>query len=250
MEYGFIAPEDAASSLVALSFRVVAPPPLGRVATWASAAASAAGFGVFTKLSQVLVGSGGVAFRAVDASASDFAFRMRHPMLTRITLDVTAVGTPSVLGVFVVGFAFLAAVTRDRLAALLLLSASAGAIGWTSVLKNLIERERPPLSSRLVVTSGYSFPSGHSLASAALLMAFAVIVCRHLQSRLQQVTVFSALGLLMCAVAASRVYLGVHYFSDVVAGTSFGLAWTFCSVALLAAVDPRYPGRRRAMNSP
>jgi membrane-associated phospholipid phosphatase len=202
------------------------------------------------KLSQVLVGGGGLALRAIDSAASDWAFRMRHATLTRVTLDVTAIGTPSVLGVFVVGFAFLAAVTRDRLAALLLASASAGAIGWTSLLKSLIERERPPLASRLVATSGYSYPSGHSLASAALLTAFAVIVSRHLGSRLQQVAVFAATGVLVCAVAASRVYLGVHYFSDVVAGTSFGLAWTCCSVAVLAAVDPRYPGRRRAMNSP
>src|SRR5262249_2672922 len=108
-----------------------------------------------------------------------------------------------------------------------------------------IERERPPLATRLVATSGYSYPSGHSLASAALLSAFAVIVSRHLESRVQQVVVFVAAGLVMCAVAASRGYLGVHYFSDVVAGTSFGLAWTFTSVALLGAFDARWLGRKR-----
>jgi membrane-associated phospholipid phosphatase len=175
---------------------------------------------------------------------------MRYATLTRIALDVTAVGTPSVLGVFVVGFAALAAATRDRFALLLLASASAGAVGWTSLLKNLIEREHPPIGSRLVVTSGYSYPSGHSLASAALLTAFAVILSRHLDSRLRQGVVFVGAGLLGGAVAASRVYLGVHYFSDVVAGTSFGLAWTFASVALLGALDPGYPGRKRIMNSP
>jgi undecaprenyl-diphosphatase len=164
---------------------------------------------------------------------------IRRPWLTRTAIEVTALGAPTVLGAIVVVTAVALRLTRDRLGAILLAGCAAGAIGWTSVLKNLIERERPPLTIRLVGTSGFSYPSGHSLASASVLAAIALIVARHVPFRRQQIFTFVVAGIAILAVAATRVYLGVHYLSDVAAGTSFGLAWAFASVAALSAMQHR-----------
>jgi membrane-associated phospholipid phosphatase len=216
------------------------PPPLSHAAIWAAAAAGAAYFGVFLKVSQeLLLGARGPRVLSIDKTATLWVAGVRRNWLTSAAVEVTSLGSPIVLGIIVIIAAVGLRLTRDRLGAVLLASAAAGAIGWTELLKDLIERERPPLAARLVATSGYSFPSGHSLASASILGALALIACRHLPSRAQQLFALGATGVVMCAVAASRVYLGVHYLSDVTAGTSFGLAWVLSWVAVLSALEHR-----------
>jgi undecaprenyl-diphosphatase len=222
------------------------PPPLSPTAVWAAAAAGLLYLGVFLKVSHELffVGNRGVAVLSLDHAAAAWVSSVRQPWLTQAAVEVTALGAPTLLGVIVAFSAVGLYMTRDRLGAVLLAAATAGAIGWTSLLKSLLERDRPPLSARLVITSGYSFPSGHSLASAAILGALALIACRHLSSRALQFAALGATALVICAVAASRVYLGVHYLTDVAAGTSFGLAWVLGWVAVLSALEHRRFGTR------
>ena len=222
------------------------PPPLSQTAAWAAAAAGAAYFGVFLKVSHELLldGSRGVAALSLDRMAAAWASGIRQPWLTHAAVEVTSLGSPTALGVIVAFAAVGMYTTRDRLGAILLAAATAGAMGWTSLLKNLIERERPPLAARLVITSGYSFPSGHSLASASILGALALTLCRHLPSRKLQVSALAATVVIISAVAASRVYLGVHYLTDVAAGTSFGLAWILAWAAVLRALEHRRTGTR------
>jgi undecaprenyl-diphosphatase len=208
---------------------------------WASAGLGAASLGVFLKLSQELLSASGAPswMNGLDQAAIAFVLSVRSPWLTSAAIEVTALGTPTVLGALVIVAAVALRLSRDRLGAILLGACAAGAIGWTSLLKNLIERERPPLAVRLVSTSGFSYPSGHSLASASVLAALALIVARHVTWRAQQILTFVVTGVAIVAVALSRVYLGVHYLSDVAAGTSFGLAWAFVSVAVLSAIHDR-----------
>jgi undecaprenyl-diphosphatase len=192
------------------------------------------------KLSQELLSTSGATWmNGLDQAAIAFVSSVRSPWLTSAAIEVTALGTPTVLGALVIVAAVALRLSRDRLGAILLGACAAGAIGWTSLLKNLIERERPPLAVRLVGTSGFSYPSGHSLASASVLAALALIVARHVTWRAQQILTFVVTGIAIVAVALSRVYLGVHYLSDVAAGTSFGLAWAFVSVAVLSAMHGR-----------
>lgn len=222
------------------------PPPLSPTAVWAAAATGAAYFGVFLKVSDELFfqGERGVTVLSIDRAAAGWAAEIRRSWLTQAAIDVTSLGSVTVLGVVVVLAAVGLYMTRDRLGAILLASATLGAIGWTSLLKDLIERERPPLAERLVVTSGYSFPSGHSLASASILGALALIACRHLSTRAERLFALAATAIVICAVAASRVYLGVHYLTDVTAGTSFGLAWVLGWAAVLSALEHRRIGTR------
>lgn len=94
-------------------------------------------------------------------------------------------------------------------------------------LKLLFRRDRPPSEGRLIAADFYSFPSGHGMFAGVSLMLVAMVVVRtmreHAHARI--VGAISAATLLALAVAASRVWLGVHYLSDVVVGFLLGLLW-------------------------
>jgi undecaprenyl-diphosphatase len=100
-------------------------------------------------------------------------------------------------------------------------AASLGSWSLYSSLKLVFQRLRPDLP-HLVPAGGYSFPSGHATATAALFFTLALVYCRHSGSRSGRVLVLSVAALLTLLVGISRVYLGVHYPSDVVAGWAAG----------------------------
>lgn len=150
---------------------------------------------------------------------------MRRGWLTTLALDVTALGSPPVLGMvtLLLAWAFLR-LGHARSAALLAISA-AGAAAWTELLKRLFDRPRPELVTHLVHVSGLSYPSGHSLGSAAVYATIALLLAAR-SPRLGERVAIGLLGAaLILAVGASRVYLGVHYPTDVLAGDAFGAAW-------------------------
>jgi undecaprenyl-diphosphatase len=99
-------------------------------------------------------------------------------------------------------------------------------------LKALFARARPDLSLALRATSGYSFPSGHAQMSVVTFGALAYMVMRTSRSLPAR---SAALAFASCAVAAislSRVYLGVHWISDIVAGVAAGLVWLAAAIAV------------------
>lgn len=122
----------------------------------------------------------------------------------------------------------------QRFEAVTLLGSVAGAIGLNLVLKSLFARPRPAVFPPLVIETSYSFPSGHAMAATALygLVALYLGWRGHV-----------GWGLLMAVwpllVAASRVYLGVHYPSDVLASLSLGTLWLAGVVAVYAWQRPR-----------
>lgn len=99
-------------------------------------------------------------------------------------------------------------------------------------LKNIFSRARPEIENRLVEVSGYSFPSGHALASVTIWGFCGWYLSQRFNS---QVPLFFA-GLLIGLVSYSRVYLGVHYMSDVVAGVTIGLCWLFFSINIIPKI--------------
>jgi undecaprenyl-diphosphatase len=105
----------------------------------------------------------------------------------------------------------------------------AGLLTW--VLKNTVEVARP-----LTAYGGYSFPSAHTSMSLAVYGFLALIIARELHVTRRWLP-YSAAGLLIAAIALSRLYLGVHWFSDVFAGLLLGLVW----VALIGIAYDRHP---------
>jgi membrane-associated phospholipid phosphatase len=115
----------------------------------------------------------------------------------------------------------------------LLLLAAVGTQILTFGLKLGFERERPFFSDPLATESTYSFPSGHASVSLAVYGTLGYIVARHAATRRAQLAALGAAALLVLLIGFSRLYLGVHFLSDVIAGFSLGLAWVALCVVLL-----------------
>ena len=90
------------------------------------------------------------------------------------------------------------------------------------VIKFLVARPRPPEELRLVYETGYSFPSWHAALAIALWGYLAYFALKHLQSRTARIAVVFGAAFIILATDVGRLYLGVHYASDVLAGTLLG----------------------------
>lgn len=115
--------------------------------------------------------------------------------------------------------------------------AAAATIGVASLanagIKDLVQRVRPDLLPPLEIEPGYSFPSGHTALSMVTYGIFALLIARSPLSRPLKMLSIGALGLVVLLVGVSRVYLGVHYPSDVLGGWLTGLAIVLLFEALL-----------------
>jgi len=103
----------------------------------------------------------------------------------------------------------------------------------TRVLKIVLGRPRPAVAEQLVYVAGYSFPSGHSSGITALLTATALHTIEAATTRAQRVVLGIFHALLILGVGWSRIYLGVHYPTDVVAGICVGVACGLAAHGLL-----------------
>jgi undecaprenyl-diphosphatase len=111
------------------------------------------------------------------------------------------------------------------------------------VVKAVVHRIRPPMATRLVQVSGYSFPSGHATIAVAVWGTIALILARDRRPR-TRVLLGAAAGMIWLVVGLSRLYLGVHWFTDVVGGLALGAAILSC-IAALSLVLPTGRGHSR-----
>lgn len=139
--------------------------------------------------------------------------------------DVTALGSVPVLTLLVVSAVLVLWLERRRRAALWLAIAALGALVLNSAFKLLFARERPDLIAADSLPATYSFPSGHSFLSAAVYLTLGALLTHVLPRRRTRTFVLAMAVLLTLLTGASRVYLAVHYPSDVLAGWTLGIAW-------------------------
>lgn len=162
-----------------------------------------------------------------------------------ILKDVTALGGTTALTLVTIVAAGFLFVERKRAAALLVLLSVGGGAIVSTLLKNAFARPRPELVGHLVDVHTLSFPSGHAMLSAVTFLTIGALLARvqpRVRTRLYLIGVAVFLTLM---VGVSRVYLGVHYPTDVLAGWSAGAGW-----AVLCWLAARWLQRRGAVESP
>ena len=206
----------------------------GRLFLWLAGAALA--FLMFLRITRELIEG---EFGAVDSAVLLTIGKTRTPWLTIAAVDVTALGSITLVVLFSAFTLVVLLVLRDRLGALQLLAASAGAGVLTLMTKNIIERIRPEEAQQLIVVSGFSYPSGHSVSTSALYLTIAIIAGRYVQKAGARTAIFLAVSAVLIMVGASRVYLGVHYATDVVSGLSLGAAWALLLAGMFTFVGHR-----------
>jgi undecaprenyl-diphosphatase len=148
--------------------------------------------------------------------------------------DVTSLGGTAVLvlvSVAVIGFLLM---VRKRGAALLVLGSIGGGVLLSTILKNVFERTRPDLVPHAVHVYTASFPSGHAMLSAVTYLTLGALLTRVQPQRRVKAYLLTVAVVLTVLIGVSRVYLGVHWPTDVLAGWCIGSAWAMlCWLAAL-----------------
>lgn len=156
-------------------------------------------------------------------------------------LDVTALGGITVL-IFVclvtLGFLWIA---KKRKTFFLIAAASIGGQVFNSVLKSFFDRPRPDIVPHLSSVHTASFPSGHSMMSAVIYLTLGALISRLVVGRFLRGYILGVAMVLTLAVGFTRVYLGVHYPTDVLAGWAAGLAWAL--ICLMVARILQHQGK-------
>lgn len=154
----------------------------------------------------------------------------RTPTLTHIFHSITALGSSAVLTILTLGTCIAMLLAGERRFAGTLLVVMAGTPILSQGLKRIYARERPDVVPHLETVSDPSFPSGHTVSSIAFFVTIALLVASYTPHRLLRGFLVGYALLIAALVALSRVYLGVHYPSDVAGGALLGIAWSLACV--------------------
>jgi undecaprenyl-diphosphatase len=169
---------------------------------------------------------------------SNIADPLGPPWLEESVRDVTSLGSFSLLGLITVLVAAELFIARMRATAWYLLGAVVGGAVISTVLKALFDRPRPDLASAARVFTA-SFPSGHATVSAVVFLTIGGLLAGASDRRSARLFYLTVAVLLTVAVGVSRIYLGVHYPTDVVAGWLIGSAWALLCWAGAQLVLPK-----------
>jgi undecaprenyl-diphosphatase len=186
-----------------------------------------------------------VGIEELDGPASRFVAAHQTAVLTSVAKAVTVLGGPG----FTAGAAVVAMVVLiwrfhwPEAAVFLAVAVGGGDLSYV-VLKHLVHRARPP--GALVHLSTFSFPSGHTVGATTLYLGLAWIVSRRHAGRPVRLTVWAGALLIVAAVGATRVVLGVHYASDVIGGFALGGFWVVAAGTVWGACELLRPRRSAA----
>ncbi|MDT7597493.1 MAG: hypothetical protein QOJ06_3039 [Pseudonocardiales bacterium] len=161
---------------------------------------------------------------------------LAQPWLLAAARAATTAGDSDVVNVVAAAVAIALLIIRFWRGAVLVVIARIGELASTTAVKDLLTRPRPTLLNPVDHAAGYSFPSGHAAGAAAVYGALVVLVLPR-AIRWARALLLAAGTSLICAVAASRVLLGVHYPSDVAAGAALGLAWVGIAALLVLLME-------------
>ncbi len=159
---------------------------------------------------------------------------VRSPFLNSMMLDFSAFGSLAATILITVLSCTFFFIIRDPAAAIHLVLTGAGSVGISFLTKDIFVRARPEIIPQLIKASGFSYPSGHAVSSAAVYVTLAVLCVRHVKTHKQRVGLFAMAATVISVVCFARMYLGVHYPSDTIGGALLGSAWALFMATLFA----------------
>jgi undecaprenyl-diphosphatase len=189
------------------------------------------------------------AFSWLDAKASALLWSVRPPSLSVVARWVTELGgAPAIVSAAVLLVLWMAVRRNWAAAVYVVMTVGVGWVLGNEVVKNIIRRDRPQGVNIAALPNDFSMPSGHSLAAFLFFATLCVIVMLNLptDTHLKRWLVLVS-SIAIIAVGFSRVYLGVHWFGDVLAAWLFGGAWwAFTTATYVGSVTEE---RRVALRS-
>jgi membrane-associated phospholipid phosphatase len=201
------------------------------------AAAAAAIFGVIAEGVEEGV------TQSFDESTLQWFETHRTPFFDDVMLEITTLGSGAVLIMIVMISCVFLWQTNHKWSVYLLLLGTFGAKLFNTILKISFSRERPTIVEGITEVHSLSFPSGHAMSSMAVYGCVAYLVGRLEPKPHVKHTVWIVAGIVIALIGISRMYLGVHYPSDVLAGYLGGLGWLGFVVATMHALQ--YLAKRR-----
>ena len=157
--------------------------------------------------------------------ADDPSIAIGSTTLTEIARDITALGSVTVLSLMTLAAAGYLLVRRQYRAMWFTLLATVSGAILSTILKASFQRERPSIVPHLTETMSSSFPSGHSMLSAMVYLTLGTLLMRLTRNRAAKAYILVIAIVLAVMVGLTRIYLGVHYPTDVMAGWVAGLTW-------------------------
>jgi membrane-associated phospholipid phosphatase len=203
----------------------------------------AVAIGVFATLAEEALAGGELA--TFDLAFARALHDTRTPEWERAFSAVSWLGARQTLAVATVIVAIALLVRRQVLLALGWVGAQAGGGLLNRVLKETFERTRPEFADPVLAASSWSFPSGHAMGTLIFCRVGCYLLLRDNRSWPAVAAVVTASASWCVVMAFSRLYLGVHYASDVIAGLLAGVAWVVVCVSALEALRRRAGGAWR-----
>jgi membrane-associated phospholipid phosphatase len=182
------------------------------------------------------------AVTAIDANVGSWFHLRATPLFTGVMATVSFFGAPTTLTVVVAATCLVLLCQRRYADAATISIVVLGGNVLNFCLKHLVHRARPVFDDPVFSLPSYSFPSGHAMASTVFWGLLAIYASVHSQRRHAGHAGIAVAALMVALVCLSRVYLGLHYVSDVAAGVAEGVAWLALSLVALRFIRPTGAG--------
>lgn len=215
--------ERAGSLVGALGIFLIAGVFIAGLGTW-----------IFSELAEVVIAGRTQHF---DDAVLRWVSTHHTHVLDGVMLEITALGTGIVVLMIVCVAALFLTLTKHKYSALLLLVATAGGLVLDLVLKLRFDRPRPHIFTWGTNAISSSFPSGHAMSATIVYSTVAYLAARLQRRQWARWVTLIVAAVVILLICDSRVYLGVHYPSDVLAGMIIGLAWAAFCMATLEAIQ-------------
>jgi undecaprenyl-diphosphatase len=148
--------------------------------------------------------------------------------LLRTVIDINSLGGIAILSLLTLLVMVYLLVNRRAAIAAYLVTSVLGGWALETALKYLVDRPRPTIVPQLMQETTLSFPSGHAMMATITYLTIAAILVRYHRSRMARIFLVATAILLCVMIGLCRVYLGVHYPTDVIAGWCAGASWALC----------------------